>query len=86
MFSLISLIWFLATWQTWDQIIKYFCLLLHRSKHCVQIHCCKERKGLKGNTKATKKLKEMNNALDDKDQTHILWWKEVFYMTLLNVS
>ncbi|XP_052207609.1 DNA mismatch repair protein MSH1, mitochondrial isoform X2 [Diospyros lotus] len=69
-------------WRSLSLLLRYpryrgaFASSLPPIKHCVQIHCCKERKGLKGNTKATKKLKEMNNALDDKDQTHILWWKE----------
>ncbi|KAI8003451.1 Eukaryotic translation initiation factor 3 subunit A [Camellia lanceoleosa] len=41
-----------------------------------RIHCLKERKLFKGTTKATRKHRELNNVLDDKDHSHILWWKE----------
>ncbi|CAL5347513.1 unnamed protein product [Camellia sinensis] len=45
-------------------------------RQCERIHCLKERKLFKGTTKATRKLRELNNVLDDKDHSHILWWKE----------
>ncbi|MED6211266.1 DNA mismatch repair ATPase msh1 [Stylosanthes scabra] len=36
----------------------------------------KDRKALKGSSKATKKQRVPNNVLDDRDLSHILWWKE----------
>ncbi|KAF3457559.1 hypothetical protein FNV43_RR02217 [Rhamnella rubrinervis] len=41
-----------------------------------RIYCFKDRKVLKGSTKATKKLKALNNVLDERGHSNILWWKE----------
>lgn len=30
--------------------------------------------------KATNKIKTTNNLLDDKDISHVTWWKEVSYL------
>ncbi|CAL5347515.1 unnamed protein product [Camellia sinensis] len=52
-------------------------LIIYRSmRQCERIRCLKERKLFKGTAKATRKLRELNNVLDDKDHFHILWWKE----------
>ncbi|CAK9139565.1 unnamed protein product [Ilex paraguariensis] len=49
-------------------------------KQCERICCFKERKLVKGTTKATKKLKELKNDLEEKDYSNILWWKERMQM------
>ncbi|WRX19890.1 GIY-YIG endonuclease - like 3 [Theobroma cacao] len=41
-----------------------------------QIHCFKDKKILRETTKFTRKFKAPNRALDDKDLSHIIWWKE----------
>ncbi|KAF3457537.1 hypothetical protein FNV43_RR02195 [Rhamnella rubrinervis] len=41
-----------------------------------RIYCFKDRKVLKGSAKASKKLKALNNVLDEKGLSNILWWKE----------
>ncbi|KAM7485351.1 hypothetical protein LguiA_001360 [Lonicera macranthoides] len=45
-----------------------------------RIRCFKERKLLKGTTKATKKTKELISVLEEKDYSHIMWWKERMQM------
>ncbi|XP_057960090.1 DNA mismatch repair protein MSH1, mitochondrial isoform X2 [Malania oleifera] len=45
-------------------------------RRCERIHCFREQKVLKGTPKVTKKLKDSKEALDDKDYSHIMWWKE----------
>uniref|UniRef100_A0A2P2IS97 DNA mismatch repair protein MutS-like N-terminal domain-containing protein n=1 Tax=Rhizophora mucronata TaxID=61149 RepID=A0A2P2IS97_RHIMU len=41
-----------------------------------QVYCLNGQKNLKRTTRATKKFKVVNNVLDDKDLSHIMWWKE----------
>lgn len=48
----------------------------HLNRQNGQIQCFRDRKSLKGLTKTTKKVKEWRNVLDEKDISHILWWKE----------
>ncbi|KAJ8763916.1 hypothetical protein K2173_003698 [Erythroxylum novogranatense] len=36
----------------------------------------KDQKNLKGNSRATKKVKTLDNVLNEKDLTHMTWWKE----------
>ena len=56
----------------------YFLLLIHfGSRQGERIICIKEPKAFKGTTKSTRKLKELSNVLEDKDYSHVLWWKEV---------
>ncbi|XP_010264853.1 PREDICTED: DNA mismatch repair protein MSH1, mitochondrial isoform X2 [Nelumbo nucifera] len=40
------------------------------------IHCFKTERLSRGNVKATKKLKEAKPILEEKDHSHIMWWKE----------
>ncbi|WCJ24134.1 DNA mismatch repair protein MSH1 mitochondrial [Euphorbia peplus] len=47
-----------------------------RSTSAQQITCFKDQKNLKGASRATKKSRASNNFLDDKDLSHIIWWKE----------
>ncbi|XP_012077620.1 DNA mismatch repair protein MSH1, mitochondrial isoform X2 [Jatropha curcas] len=49
---------------------------LLRRKDVERVCCLKEQKNLKGNARVTKKSKASNNVLDDKDLSHIIWWKE----------
>ncbi|KAI4318186.1 hypothetical protein L6164_025987 [Bauhinia variegata] len=44
--------------------------------HVQWISCFKDRKILREGSKATKKREAPNYVLDDKDISHILWWKE----------
>ncbi|KAL1342185.1 DNA mismatch repair protein MSH1, mitochondrial [Arachis duranensis] len=46
------------------------------NRHLGKVSGFKDRKVLRGSTKATKKQRVPNNVLDDKDLSHILWWKE----------
>ncbi|XP_021894363.1 DNA mismatch repair protein MSH1, mitochondrial-like isoform X2 [Carica papaya] len=48
-------------------------------RHSERIYCFKDRKILKGTTKA-RKLKASNDILDDKDLAHLAWWKERLQM------
>ncbi|KAF3457544.1 hypothetical protein FNV43_RR02202 [Rhamnella rubrinervis] len=41
-----------------------------------RIYCFKDRKVIEGSAKARKKLKALNNVLDTKGLSNILWWKE----------
>ncbi|XP_062166948.1 DNA mismatch repair protein MSH1, mitochondrial isoform X3 [Alnus glutinosa] len=41
-----------------------------------RICCFKGQKVLKGSSKTTKKFKALNGALNDKDLSNLLWWKE----------
>lgn len=51
---------------------------MNRINGCLgNISSFKVRKASRGSGKVTKKLKEPNNVLADKDHSHILWWKEV---------
>ncbi|KAI4338070.1 hypothetical protein L6164_016423 [Bauhinia variegata] len=50
--------------------------LLLINGHVQWISCFKDRKILREGSKATKKRKAPNYVLDDKDISHILWWKE----------
>ncbi|XP_045807854.1 DNA mismatch repair protein MSH1, mitochondrial [Trifolium pratense] len=45
-----------------------------------KISCFQDRKASRGSSKVTKKLRVSNNFLDDKDLSHILWWKEKLEM------
>ncbi|XP_073224059.1 DNA mismatch repair protein MSH1, mitochondrial isoform X2 [Cicer arietinum] len=45
-----------------------------------KISCFKDRKALRGSSKVVKKVRVSSNALDDKDLSHILWWKEKLQM------
>lgn len=45
-----------------------------------KVSCFKDRKDLRGYRKAAKKHSVPNNVLDDKDLSHILWWKERMMM------
>ncbi|KAJ8442713.1 hypothetical protein Cgig2_001806 [Carnegiea gigantea] len=45
------------------------------SSQCRQVHCFRMTKVLKG-TRTTKKAREWRRVLDEKDMSHILWWKE----------
>lgn len=49
-------------------------------KQCNQIRSLKERKRVRGITKVVKKHKELGNALEEKDYSNILWWKERMQM------
>ncbi|CAL1384358.1 unnamed protein product [Linum trigynum] len=40
------------------------------------VYCFKDAKASKGNTRATRKPKTTNDALGEKDLTHLVWWKE----------
>ncbi|MED6132167.1 DNA mismatch repair ATPase msh1 [Stylosanthes scabra] len=47
------------------------------NRHVGKVSSFKDRKALRGTSKATKKQQRVpNNVLDDKDLSHILWWKE----------
>ncbi|KAF3457540.1 hypothetical protein FNV43_RR02198 [Rhamnella rubrinervis] len=48
----------------------------HNSGQFGRIYCFKDRKVLKGSAKATKKLEALNNVLDEKGLSNILWWNE----------
>ncbi|GMY27006.1 DNA mismatch repair protein MSH1, mitochondrial isoform X1 [Fagus crenata] len=50
--------------------------LLYRSRQLERISCYKGQKVLKGSSKSTKKFKSLNDTLNDKDLSHLLWWKE----------
>jgi len=51
---------------------------MNRTNGRVQkISCFKDRKVSRGSGKVTKKLRVSDNVLDEKDLSHILWWKEV---------
>ncbi|KAK9666439.1 hypothetical protein RND81_14G185100 [Saponaria officinalis] len=41
-----------------------------------RVHCFREGKSWTGTTKAAKKNKEWRSVLDEKQTSHILWWKE----------
>ncbi|OMP03154.1 GIY-YIG nuclease superfamily [Corchorus capsularis] len=41
-----------------------------------QIYCFKNDKILRGTSKVTRKLKATNKGLDEKNISHIVWWKE----------
>ncbi|OIV90634.1 hypothetical protein TanjilG_01715 [Lupinus angustifolius] len=49
-----------------------------------KVLCFTDRKVVRGSSKAAKKHKAQNNVLDDKNLSHILWWKEVgdFYESI----
>ena len=49
--------------------------------HLEKVSGFKDRTVLIGSSKATKKHKVPNNVLDDKDLSHILWWKEVCHLS-----
>lgn len=49
-------------------------VLLRRRRE--QIHCLKERRVLNGTTRVSKKSKEMKTELDERNYSHVLWWKE----------
>ncbi|XP_059632290.1 DNA mismatch repair protein MSH1, mitochondrial [Cornus florida] len=55
---------------------RYFLSSSHSLGRWEPIRCFKDQKAPKGTTKMTKKLKEPNNVLYDKDHSHITWWKE----------
>ncbi|XAR48910.1 hypothetical protein NMG60_11031897 [Bertholletia excelsa] len=75
-----------ASVPRWRSLSLLFCSSLHRrgltsfasplSQSCERIRCLKEGKVFRGATKSTRKLKEMSYVLNDKDHSHILWWKE----------
>ncbi|KAI4345903.1 hypothetical protein L6164_012989 [Bauhinia variegata] len=44
--------------------------------HVQWVSCFKDRKVSRGSSKAAKKHKALNHVLDDKDISHMLWWKE----------
>ncbi|XP_061338295.1 DNA mismatch repair protein MSH1, mitochondrial [Gastrolobium bilobum] len=48
--------------------------------HVENVPCSKDRKVVRRSGKVTKKLKGPNNVLDDKDLSHIWWWKERMQM------
>ncbi|XP_057430786.1 DNA mismatch repair protein MSH1, mitochondrial isoform X2 [Lotus japonicus] len=48
--------------------------------HLENVSCFKDTKVLRGSSKVNKKLKVPKNVLDDKDLSHILWWKERLQM------
>ncbi|KAF3946324.1 hypothetical protein CMV_027398, partial [Castanea mollissima] len=50
--------------------------LLYSCRQLEQICCFKGQKVLKGSSKPTKKLKASSDTLNDKDLSHLLWWKE----------
>ncbi|XP_074286101.1 DNA mismatch repair protein MSH1, mitochondrial isoform X2 [Silene latifolia] len=47
-----------------------------RTKQHERVHCFRDRKSSKGSARTVKKIKEWKNVLDEKDTSHILWWKE----------
>lgn len=50
---------------------------MNRTNGRVQkISCFKDRKVSRGSGKVTKKLRVSDNVLDEKELSHILWWKE----------
>ena len=60
----------------------YFLLLIYYgSRQGERIICIKEPKAFKGTTKSTRKLKELSNVLEDKEYSHVLWWKQVHQLT-----
>ncbi|KAG2727771.1 hypothetical protein I3760_01G173700 [Carya illinoinensis] len=46
------------------------------SRRLEQVCCFKNHKVLRASSKNTKKSKASNDALNDKDLSHLLWWKE----------
>ncbi|KAH9610077.1 hypothetical protein KSS87_019478 [Heliosperma pusillum] len=46
------------------------------TKQHERVHCFKDMKSPKGSARTVKKIKEWRNVLDEKDTSHILWWKE----------
>jgi hypothetical protein len=55
---------------------------MNRTNGRVQkISCFKDRKASRGSSKVSKKFRVSNNILDDKDLSHILWWKEVSHFS-----
>ncbi|KAL8170765.1 hypothetical protein V2J09_022569 [Rumex salicifolius] len=50
--------------------------LLCSSRHNVQIRCFRDKRTLKGSIRTTRKAKDWKNALNEKDLSHTLWWKE----------
>ncbi|XP_058210067.1 DNA mismatch repair protein MSH1, mitochondrial isoform X1 [Rhododendron vialii] len=48
---------------------------LHR-RQGERLLCLKEQKNFKGFAKSIRRPKESNNVLDEKNYSHILWWKE----------
>ncbi|GMP77631.1 hypothetical protein CsSME_00033842 [Camellia sinensis var. sinensis] len=63
-------------YQYFTSFLNSFFIRYEGMRQCERIRCLKERKLFKGTAKATRKLRELNNVLDDKDHFHILWWKE----------
>ncbi|KAL6971212.1 DNA mismatch repair ATPase msh1 [Sarracenia purpurea var. burkii] len=57
-------------------IFYYKIVLSSCGRQSGRFFCFKEQKAFKGTTKSSRKLKELNNVIDDKDYCHILWWKE----------
>lgn len=58
-------------------------MVMNRINGCLgNISSFKVGKASRGSGKVTKKLKELNNVLDDKDHSHILWWKEVSHFSI----
>lgn len=52
-----------------------------RKKHGEHTLSFKTQSVLKGSTKATKKSKEPKFITQERDQTHLMWWKEVSLIT-----
>ncbi|XP_047315981.1 DNA mismatch repair protein MSH1, mitochondrial [Impatiens glandulifera] len=49
---------------------------LSRNRQSQQLHCFKVRKVFNGKAKILKKNRGFKDSLDEKDQYHIIWWKE----------
>ncbi|KAB1219312.1 DNA mismatch repair protein MSH1, mitochondrial [Morella rubra] len=61
----------------WEVLTLYYTVKTRYSSRQLEKVCCfKNEKVLRGNSKTTKKAKASNNALNDKDLSHLLWWKE----------
>lgn len=57
-----------------------FCCANENSGQFRRIRCFKDQKVLRGSRKPTKKLNALNNFLDERALSNILWWKEVCYI------
>lgn len=63
-----------------------FCCANENSGQFRRIRCFKDQKVLRGSRKTTKKLNALNNFLDERALSNILWWKEVCYFILYQVT
>lgn len=59
----------------WHKII----LLCCDSQQFEKSRCLNERRVLKGAGRMTKNVIGLKNELDEKDLSHIMWWKEVLF-------